>query len=69
MGTIYNYFASKPEVLLAIVRRDTAEGLEGAEQVLKAPPSDPVQAVQELLARSVLPFERHDRALWRFTDF
>jgi len=65
VGTLYNYFAGKPEILLAIVRRDTEEGLASAEKVLKAPPSDPVSAAQALVERAVRPFERHDKALWR----
>ena len=65
VGTLYNYFASKPEILLAIVERDTAEGLSAGEEVLKHPPRDPVVAVQVLLERAVSPYGRHDRALWR----
>jgi AcrR family transcriptional regulator len=65
VGTIYNYFRSKPELILALVQRDTHAGLQAGEAVLKHPPSDPVAAVQELLARAVEPFARHDRNLWR----
>ncbi|MEE9606607.1 MAG: TetR/AcrR family transcriptional regulator [Myxococcota bacterium] len=65
VGTIYNYFRSKPEIVLAIVRRDTAEALAAGEEVLKHPPRDPVGAVTALLERAIEPFARHDRALWR----
>ena len=65
VGTIYNYFPSKPEIILAVVEGDTAAGLRAGEQVLKRPPSDPVKAVQVLLEKVIAPFAAHDRALWR----
>ena len=65
VGTIYNYFRSKPEIILALVQRDTLAGLQAGEAVLKDPPRDPVAAVQLLLERAVEPFALHDRSLWR----
>ncbi len=65
VGTIYNYFRSKPEIILALVQRDTLAGLEAGEAMLKDPPGDPVVAVQTLLEEAVAPFARHDRDLWR----
>jgi AcrR family transcriptional regulator len=65
VGTLYNYFGSKPEIVLALVRRDTASALEASEAVLKDPGPDPVAAVQDLLERAGAPFARHDRSLWR----
>ena len=65
VGTIYNYFSSKPEIILALIQRDTGAGLQAGEAVLKDPPRDPVAAVQMLLERVVEPFARHDRNLWR----
>jgi AcrR family transcriptional regulator len=65
VGTLYNYFRSKPELALAIVRRDAGEGLAAADAVGRRPPRDPVAAVTTLVLRAVEPFERHDRALWR----
>jgi AcrR family transcriptional regulator len=65
VGTIYNYFRSKPEIILALVQRDTLAGLQAGEAVLKDPPRDPVAAVQSLLERAVAPFALHDRSLWR----
>lgn len=65
VGTLYNYFRSKPDLALAIVREDTAASLAAAERVVKRPPRDPVVAVTTLLERVMEPFARHDRALWR----
>lgn len=65
VGTLYNYFPSKPDILLAIVDRDTAEGVSAGEAIVKAPPTDPTAAVEALLEQSLAPYARHDRALWR----
>jgi AcrR family transcriptional regulator len=65
VGTLYNYFPSKPEILLAIARRDTAAGIAAGEAILKRPPRDPVAAVRTLVESAVKPFTHHDRALWR----
>lgn len=65
VGTLYNYFRSKAEIILALVQRDTLAGLQAGEAVLKDPPPDPIAAVQALLEQAVGPFALHDRSLWR----
>lgn len=65
VGTLYNYFPSKPDILLAIVHRDTAEGLRAGEAIVKEPPADAVAAVERLLEHALTPYARHDRRLWR----
>lgn len=65
VGTLYNYFASKPQILLAIVERDTVEGLTAGERVVKDPPADPVAAIQQLLELELDAYTGHERALWR----
>jgi AcrR family transcriptional regulator len=65
VGTLYNYFPSKPKILLAIVARDTSEGLSSAEEVLKRPPRDPVRAVEMLIGQAIAPYVMHGRELWR----
>jgi AcrR family transcriptional regulator len=65
VGTIYNYFPSKPEIVLVIVRRDATEGLSDGEKIVKRPPRDPIAAVRGLVETFLEPFARHDRALWR----
>jgi len=65
VGTLYNYFPSKVEIVLALVRRDADRGLEAGAEVVKSPPADPVEAVVVLLERELEPFARYDRALWR----
>ena len=65
VGTLYNYFPSKPDILLAIVDRDTAQGLSAGEAIVKELPSDPTVAVERLLEQALAPYARHDRVLWR----
>jgi AcrR family transcriptional regulator len=40
VGTIYNYFPSKNDLVLAIVRRETNELYARAEQIAGHPPAD-----------------------------
>jgi AcrR family transcriptional regulator len=65
VGTLYNYFPSKPEIVLALVERDVVDALTAGEAVIKRPPRDPVAAVTALLELDFAPLARHDRALWR----
>lgn len=65
VGTLYNYFPSKPEIALALVEDDVAEAMTAGEALIKRPPRDPVRAVTTLLDQGVSPLARHDRTLWR----
>ena len=65
VGTLYNYFRSKSDLGLALVRRDTDEGVAAATRVVEKPPADPARAVTVMLERALDPFARHDRKLWR----
>jgi AcrR family transcriptional regulator len=65
VGTVYNYFPSKAEVVLALLERDVSESLAAGEAVIKAPPADPVVAVGKLLCLEVTPFLENDREVWR----
>lgn len=65
VGTLYNYFRSKTDLGLALVRRDTDEGVAAAERIVKKPPADPTRALTALLERALAPFARHERKLWR----
>ncbi len=64
VGTIYNYFPSKAEILLAILRRDTQTTLAGVERILKHP-LDPTEAMARLCDVYLNLIGRHDRRLWR----
>ena len=65
VGTIYNYFPSKAEMLAAILRRDADQALAAGEMIVKEPPADPSAAVASLLDIYVRLFTLHDRVLWR----
>ena len=65
VGTIYNYFPSKPALLLAIVRRETQSVLERGRKILDDPPDDPLAAVSAFTDIFLDDFTRDDRRLWR----
>ena len=65
VGAIYNYFPSKADVLLAILRKDTGEALTAGEAIVERPPKDPADAVAALLEVYLTFLAAHDRRLWR----
>ncbi|MDX1650237.1 MAG: helix-turn-helix domain-containing protein [Myxococcota bacterium] len=65
VGTIYNYFPSKAEIVLALLRRETGETLAAGEAVRKHPPADPARALLTLFDVYLDLVARHDRALLR----
>lgn len=50
VGTIYNYYESKGDVLVAVVSLEVNEVIAAGEHVVVDPPSDPAQAVNGLFA-------------------
>ncbi len=65
VGTLYNYFPSKPEIALAIVREKTGEALRDGEAVVKRPGRNPAAAVAALVDVYVDTFSHFERDLWR----
>jgi len=65
VGTLYNYFRSKSELLLAILRRETEDLLAAGQQVVDDPPDDPADAIAALIETYLGVFEHHSRRLWR----
>ena len=65
VGTLYNYFPSKPEIALAIVRAKTGEALRDGEAVVKRPGRKPAAAVAALVDVYVDTFSHFERDLWR----
>lgn len=65
VGTIYNYFPSKPALLLAIVRRETQSLLARGRKLLDDPPGEPLAAVTAFTDIFLDDFTRDDRRLWR----
>jgi AcrR family transcriptional regulator len=65
-GTVYNYFESKGDLLIALVALDGEEVRAAGKAILVAPPKDPVQAVIKLLAFYVDHSLIHlSKELWR----
>lgn len=65
VGTLYNYFRSKQELLLAIGQRETQDQLAGGQRILDAPPEDPVDAAARLIEFYASMLEQQGRKLWR----
>lgn len=49
VGTLYNYFATKGDLLLAIVSMEVEEVLESGKALVAAPPPDPAEALSRLV--------------------
>ena len=65
-GTVYNYFPSKGDLLLALVALDGQEVRSAGAAIVEAPPADPVKAVCRLLEVYVDHALVHlDKRLWR----
>ncbi|MCP3983742.1 MAG: TetR/AcrR family transcriptional regulator [bacterium] len=65
VGTLYNYVRSKPELLLAILRRETDESLASGQRVIELPPENPIDAVTALVGSYLDVFTHHEKQLWR----
>lgn len=65
VGTLYNYFSSKDQLLLAISRSDTARLLKIGERILGDPPEDPTEAIAALTEVMVQGITAGERRLWR----
>jgi AcrR family transcriptional regulator len=65
VGTVYNYFPSKGDLLAAIIRRETEKLIASGRGVLDAPSADPVAAIIAMADIFIGDFADADRALWR----
>jgi AcrR family transcriptional regulator len=65
VGTVYNYFPAKSELLLAILRAEVREVSEAVEAITKELPADPGDALIAVFESYLELLLRHDRALWR----
>ncbi|MGC1191045.1 MAG: helix-turn-helix domain-containing protein [Candidatus Binatus sp.] len=65
VGTLYNYFPSKEELLFAISRADTEPLLRIGEAILADPPDDPAEAIGALTEVMVQGITAGERRLWR----
>ncbi|MBE9554388.1 MAG: TetR/AcrR family transcriptional regulator [Proteobacteria bacterium] len=59
VGTVYNYFESKGDMLVAVVSLEVNEILNAGEKLIANPPPDVEQAVNDLIAIYL------DKDMWR----
>lgn len=65
VGTLYNYFSSKDQLLFAISGSDTEQLLKIGERIVADPPDDPVEAISALTEVMVHGITAGERRLWR----
>ena len=65
VGTLYNYFPSKDQLLFAISRSDTEQLVKIGERILADPPDDAVEAIAALTEVMVQGITAGERRLWR----
>ncbi|MGO9451820.1 MAG: TetR/AcrR family transcriptional regulator [Candidatus Binataceae bacterium] len=65
VGTLYNYFSSKDQLLVAISTSDTEPLLRIGERILADPPDDPAEAIAALTDVMVQGITAGERRLWR----
>ena len=65
VGTLYNYFSSKDQLLIALSQIDTEHLLSIGERILADPPDDPVEAIAALTEVMVQGITAGERRLWR----
>jgi AcrR family transcriptional regulator len=65
VGTLYNYFRAKPDLLVAILRHETEELLAAGARILEQPTGAPLDAVCELIDAYAGLLAAHPRGLWR----
>ncbi len=65
-GTVYNYFASKGDLLIALVALDGEEVRAAGKEIIAHPPKDAVQAIIKLLSFYIDHSLIHlSKELWR----
>lgn len=65
-GTVYNYFASKPNILMALAVRHVRAAFPKRRELVRNPPADPVEAIhafEKLLTLQAL--QTLNRECWR----
>jgi len=65
VGTLYNYFPSKTDIAFELFQQSTATAIERGHELLAQHPSDPGEALTELILVYLRVFAAQDRALWR----
>lgn len=65
IGTVYNYFQNKSELLMRAMTSGRPESLTASAALLEDPSDDPAEAFSRLLISQLRGAARHDKKLWR----
>ncbi len=66
IGTLYNYFETKGDILVALVVAVTRDTLVESKSILTNPPQDPIEAISALAEAWIdHAFALMDKSLWR----
>jgi AcrR family transcriptional regulator len=65
VGTLYNYFPSKDDLLLAIMRREADRLMQVGERILADPPAKPSEAIAAMADLLIESITADERMLWR----
>jgi AcrR family transcriptional regulator len=65
VGTLYNYFSSKDDLLISLIRLGTERVTALAERIVADPPADPVESIAALADAFMENVAAEDRRLWR----
>ena len=66
VATVYNYFTTKQQILLAIVRKNIQDSQELTTPIVESPPADPVEAIVTIVRADFGDMDRDaDKKLWR----
>jgi AcrR family transcriptional regulator len=65
VGTVYNHFATKSDVLLTILLSDVDEVIEQSQGLVANPPAGTARAVHAVVSVVLAAMERRPRRLWR----
>lgn len=67
VGTIYNYFASKSELVLALVVEADERCIKASREIIAHLPDDPIEALSTIaILQSKYSIEALDKTGWRF---
>jgi AcrR family transcriptional regulator len=66
VATVYNYFTTKQQILLEIVRKSIQQCQQATASIVENPPADPVEAVVAIIGADIGNMDDEaDKKLWR----
>ncbi|MBL6974132.1 MAG: TetR/AcrR family transcriptional regulator [Deltaproteobacteria bacterium] len=65
VGTVYNYFGSKGNLLVELMNHEITPLLEEADELVQSPGEDPVLAIKRMARLWSTMFDKFDKERWR----